>query len=988
MFYPLHCLSIMHTDFLSLLLPILFYFHSMISFSPCHAQITAAKCIDTERSALLAFKDGVRDPSGRLSSWVGDDCCNWKGIGCNHQTGHVMKLDVRNPFQFRTLEAYSLTETEVAEYRGLCLSGELSSSLLHLKYLSYLDLSLNNFKGVRIPQFLGSFKNLRYLNLSYASFTGLVPSNLGNLSNLEYLDLDGYSYNIFGSTGLYIRNPQWVSKLSFLKHLNMDLVQIYSTNGAWLNAVNMLPFLLELHLHECQLTDMLVVLPFVNFTSLSVLDVSKNSFNSSIPTWLLNLTNLTKLDLSSNSFGGSFPIEFGDLTALEELNLELNGYIGGHLPSSLGKLCKLKNLNLGSNNLSGEITQLMDGFYDCPSASLVSFSVNSNGFSGELPASLGNLRNLQYLDLAFNSFRGSIPSSFGNLSSLRVLYLHANEMNGSIPESFGQLSLLVDLSLNGNPWQGVITETHLMNLSSLRTLMLSTNPDKSLVLNVSYGWVPPFRLKQVELLNCKVGPSFPMWLQVQSELDIVRLNYVGISDIIPEEWFAKLSSHLVALDLSKNYIKGKLPIELEFPKLDTLDLSSNGFEGLLPRWSTNVTQLYLHNNSFSGTISETIGELMPRLRNLHASDNRLNGSIPSSICKLVDLQVLSLRNNDLHGELIDCWGTMQSELWVVDVSNNSLSGSIPGSLGYITSLGMLLLSKNNLVGEIPSSLKNCSALTTIDLGGNRLSGEIPSWVGVNLQSIFMLRLRSNLLSGQIPRQLCNLRYLHFLDLARNNFSGVIPSCFDNLTALVYGNSSEKYYRYFQFRWAYFMEQTMVVTKGKEYEFNRNIGLLDAIDLSENNLEGEIPDEITSLKALRVLNLSRNHFSGSIPEKIGNLRLLDTLDLSDNNLSGIVPQSLSSLTFVSHLDFSSNNLSGKIPTGNQLQTLNASAIYEGNPFVCGFPLQVKCPGEEIDNLKPPGEDDEGENDSMFPEFYYSIGIGFFAGFCGVVLYFTM
>ena len=121
--------------------------------------------------------------------------------------------------------------------------------------------------------------------------------------------------------------------------------------------------------------------------------------------------------------------------------------------------------------------------------------------------------------------------------------------------------------------------------------------------------------------------------------------------------------------------------------------------------------------------------------------------------------------------------------------------------------------------------------------------------------------------------------------------------------------------------------------------------INIIDLSRNNLIGEIPEVITRLIQLIALNFSWNKLTGSIPKKIGNITGLERLDLSNNNLSGPIPKSISSLNFLSHLNLSHNNLSERIQSGNQLLTLDDSSIYADNPLLCGFLLPTKCPGDE-------------------------------------------
>ncbi|PNX57822.1 receptor protein kinase-like protein, partial [Trifolium pratense] len=102
--------------------------------------------------------------------------------------------------------------------------------------------------------------------------------------------------------------------------------------------------------------------------------------------------------------------------------------------------------------------------------------------------------------------------------------------------------------------------------------------------------------------------------------------------------------------------------------------------------------------------------------------------------------------------------------------------------------------------------------------------------------------------------------------------------------------------------------------------------------------------IGNLIELVSLNLSSNNLSGEITSKIGRLASLDSLDLSRNYFFGPIPPSLAHIDRLSMLNLSYNNLSGRIPIGTQLQSFEASS-YEGNVDLCGKPLDKKCPGDE-------------------------------------------
>ncbi|KAH7834381.1 hypothetical protein Vadar_015430 [Vaccinium darrowii] len=967
------------------------------SLNHTHNNIT---CFESEREALVKFKQDLIDPSNWLSSWdTVDDCCRWVGVVCDSLTGHVHEIRLQNPYND---QSYFEKEAEYQAYLRYKLRGKVNPSLLNLKHLQYLDLSNNNFEGAPIPTFIGSIATLRYLNLSWAGFGGTIPPQLGNITTIRYLDL-GYNFG-----GVRVGNLQWLAGLVLLQHLDMSCVDL-SKALDWLWVTSNLPSLVELHLSNCQLKyvvspsstnkinftslDILdlsindlgpstlgwvlslnnlvsldlsfcrffgpVTCGFQNMTSLRVLDLAYNSFNSTIPNCLYSLSHLESLSLEGNYLQGVISIAVENLTSLVSLDLKSN-QLQGNMPTSLGKLCKLKTIDLSYNEFSGEVADVLIGFSRCKSHMIEVFSLHRNHLLGQLPDELGQLKNLYLFDISENSFSGPIPVSIGRLSSLKWLCLSYNKFNGTIPESFWQLAKLESLVVNDNALEGVVSDVNFANLTTLRRLHAGGN---SITLKASENWVPPFQVEELNLDSWLLGPQFPLWLPSQRKLTLLSIANTRISDSIPT-WIWPIFSKLLYANLSRNQICGEIPSLLNVgDPYPLIDLSFNRLNGSLPLIPSNLVWLDLSNNSFSGSIYHVLCG---------------KGEEPNK-----SLSFLNLGNNLLSGNIPDCWKHWP-KLRVIILENNNLVGGIPSSMGQLQVLQSLHLRHNNLSGELPQTLQNCSSLLIIDLSENRFTGSIPPWMGNALLQLVVLNLRSNNFWGNLAYELCCLSSLQILDIASNNISGHVPRCFANFSAMaeINGNLVDKLYykndRYFiDYRASNFRDNAFLVTKGRDVEYSTTLGLVKSMDLSENKLSGEIPEELTKLVRLWSLNLSGNHLTRRIPRNIGDMRQLESVDFSRNQLSGSIPSSMSSLTFLSHLNLSYNNLTGTIPSSTQLQSMTESSFL-GNKL-CGPPLPSCKPNKTIaPNVVPRGSEEEGDGFSEVL-FFASIALGFAVGF---------
>ena len=108
----------------------------------------------------------------------------------------------------------------------------------------------------------------------------------------------------------------------------------------------------------------------------------------------------------------------------------------------------LMSLYFRNNGLKGEIPDFIDEM------NLWRFVIDEPGITGTLPASFGNLVNLESLEIS-NTAMTSLPDIFGKMKKLRNVIIFSNrDMTGPLPESLGASDELVTLGIDWNGFTG------------------------------------------------------------------------------------------------------------------------------------------------------------------------------------------------------------------------------------------------------------------------------------------------------------------------------------------------------------------------------------------------------------------------------------------------------------------------------------------------------------------------------------------------------
>ncbi|XP_030928124.1 receptor-like protein 46 [Quercus lobata] len=525
-----------------------------------------------------------------------------------------------------------------------------------------------------------------------------------------------------------------------------------------------------------------------------------------------------------------------------------------------------------------------------------------------------------------------------SLGSRTVIALYLNDLVDQLPREHTVLTSniltplfhirsLTHLNVSKNKIQGELPSDGFANLTELISLDLGSND--------FFGFIPSqlFQLRYLQYLD---------------------MSSNNFHDIPKEIGNMTELRHLQFLDLSKNHLEGMFPQWLAEMEVGFIILSGNKLTGSLPPSlfnSTYLNILSLSQNKFYGQLPSNIGNAT-YLMSLMLNDNNFSGKIPESISNLRTLTLLDLSKNKFSGNSLP---DFSSNIWpqIIDLSSNEFSGEISTNFSILTRV--LSLGKNKFSGIMSTNLNNMRQLECLDIHDNKITGEFPDFI-CQISTLRILNLRNNSFQGSIHDCISNLTSLQILDLSNNRLVGKIPAKFGNFTGMI-KTSNESVGDVIGFMTTSFSFQGKIndlilnwkkSTQGLSW---KNLNIYSLLDLSMNQLSGEIPTTLDSLKALKTFNVSHNNLYGRIPASLGDLLNLESLDLSHNNLSGSIPQELAKLQQLSILDVSNNKLAGRIPGGSQMDTMNDPNFYANNSGLCGMQIRVPCP-EDFSPTKPP------------------------------------
>ncbi|KAM7279009.1 hypothetical protein ACFE04_006143 [Oxalis oulophora] len=282
-----------------------------------------------------------------------------------------------------------------------------------------------------------------------------------------------------------------------------------------------------------------------------------------------------------------------------------------------------------------------------------------------------------------------------------------------------------------------------------------------------------------------------------------------------------------------------------------------------------VTELKVIGDKVAKAHTDFNGFAVPGNQTLSASFSM--DSFITTLTRLTSLRCLNLVSLGIWGNLPDKIHRLVS-LEFLDLSSNYFFGSVPAQMSRMVSLKSLNLDGNYFNGTMPYWLDSLSNLTVLSLKGNSLSGHFPSSIS-KIRKLTDIALSNNKISGKLP-DLSSLTSLHVLDLRENRLSSQLPNMPKGLVTILLSKNS---------------------FSGEISQKFGNLGQLQHLDVSFNDLSGAPPSILFSLPNISYLNLASNMLSGSLPKNLRCGGKLGFVDISSNRLTGKLPSCLDSLS---------------------------------------------------------------------------------------------
>ncbi|KAI2508081.1 hypothetical protein MHU86_6373 [Fragilaria crotonensis] len=781
------------------------------------------------------------------------------------------------------------------------LQGPMPTELFKLSMINVMYLSYNQFTGT-LPTEVGQLKFVERFYLYGNDLTGTIPSEIGLLKKAEIFTL---AENRFGGS-----LPSHVSEMINLKTFSA-------------------------HNHELKKGKLTGSLPsFHKSPFLSELKLDGNAIEGSIPTDFMHSSNVTSslvtIGLSSNLLTGSLPtslLKFSSLVLdvtgnqisdVDPLFCQQGAWMSG-LVEEFGcdaLLCPKKTWSIeGRDTEKSDCTECDSaqffGSTECASAPVLP-TPDWLALAKLYQATNGEHWNIstgwEVLDDVFDTtdWEETNATSFFvctwhgvdcSNGKVQGVNLKNNGLVGTLPTEIFNLEGLkeLDLSLNTIELDAVLGLSAIANAKDLLQINLS-GTKISTIAGISEA--PALTSVYLDSLELPAGP-FPTELLALTGLHLLHMQFSGLTGYLPTEIGAL--NKLKTLFIYNNDLTGSLPSEL----------------GLL----TDLTSLELSENSFSGELPTHL-DGMTSLKVLHiqqSKDPALSGNLPA-FTNYPNLQQLNLDNNAFTGSIPKKFlqGIQdKSKPVFVSLAHNQLDGTVPSELDDFTELDIRL--EGNKISGIATELCDNSEWM------NGKVGELGDDCDAILCPPKSYNVYGKLGSGRYGKcEVCDSAEF-FGSVQCEGEVNLEKTILDTLFQATGGTHWTRSDNWTEAGVPICYREGIICTGG-----DLDAGVTE-IELSANNLNGDIPGKIFDLPKIKLLSFADNQVDLSF-EKIGDAETLVVLKLSNTNLRSLAGIGGAS-SALRELHVAGNQLNGTIPP--ELYDLsNLQYLFMGNNLLSG------------------------------------------------------